>query len=314
MRLFPENRNVRMLVFAAQLLLACALLPANATAQENGGAQPPEAPPVPATFQNLIPVDQLAFLAGEAGRPSKEMYKDKRFRALLKLAVPHTEYHYGSDMPLDDAIEKVLEEGATLPVDVRDQRYVTVASQGGPYLRGRGLLWFDLQSGIVLGCFFFQPTNGEPSPTLTVFSRQLTQTDLSMGQLPPEFIGDEIQWATRVGIPPVTPRYFIPGNGKKYVLVHDEDYCGHPNGLPAPPENVCQPMNADAADADVNAAYFMKETHNQANATAWMLGPDQVEWIGFRDRSCGGGPAGLPCRIRITRQRTRVLLGPRPRR
>jgi len=58
----------------------------------------------------------------------------------------------------------------------------------------------------------------------------------------------------------------------------------------------------------------MKETHNQANATAWMLGPDQVEWIGFRDRSCGGGPAGLPCRIRITRQRTRVLLGPRPRR
>jgi uncharacterized protein YecT (DUF1311 family) len=67
-------------------------------------------------------------------------------------------------------------------------------------------------------------------------------------------------------------------------------------------------MNADAADADVNAAYFMARTHNAANATAWMLGADQVAWIGFRDRSCGVGAGRLQCRIRVTRQRTRVLL------
>jgi uncharacterized protein YecT (DUF1311 family) len=64
-------------------------------------------------------------------------------------------------------------------------------------------------------------------------------------------------------------------------------------------------LNADAADADMNAAYFMSETHNQANATAWMLGPDQAAWIGVRERTCG---AGLACRIRVTRERTRVLM------
>ena len=38
----------------------------------------------------------------------------------------------------------------------------------------------------------------------------------------------------------------------------------------------CEDLNAEAADADVNAAYFMAETHNAANATAWMLGQDQL--------------------------------------
>jgi len=65
-------------------------------------------------------------------------------------------------------------------------------------------------------------------------------------------------------------------------------------------------MNADAADIDVNAAYFMQETHNQANATAWMLGEDQVAWIGLRTQTCG---TVMACRIRVTRQRTRVLIG-----
>jgi hypothetical protein len=71
-------------------------------------------------------------------------------------------------------------------------------------------------------------------------------------------------------------------------------------------------MNANAADDDMDAAYFMQKTGNNANATAWMLGPDQIEWLGMRDRSCG---AGLACRIRITHERTRVLMGhpPEPR-
>ena len=69
----------------------------------------------------------------------------------------------------------------------------------------------------------------------------------------------------------------------------------------------CEELNAEAADVDVNAAYFMAETHNAANATAWMLGPEQVAWIGVRENTCGA--AGWACRIRITRQRTRALLG-----
>jgi uncharacterized protein YecT (DUF1311 family) len=70
-------------------------------------------------------------------------------------------------------------------------------------------------------------------------------------------------------------------------------------------------MNAEAADADMDAAYFMQQTHNAADATAYMLGPDQVAWIGVRERTCG---SALSCRIRITRERTRVLVGPRARR
>ena len=97
------------------------------------------------------------------------------------------------------------------------------------------------------------------------------------------------------------------------MLEHDEDYCWHPENTPAPPQDQCEQMNANAADDDLNAAYFMQEMHNEANATAWRLGPEQMAWIGVRDQTCG---AGLACRIRVTRQRTRVLLGrpPAPRR
>jgi uncharacterized protein YecT (DUF1311 family) len=90
------------------------------------------------------------------------------------------------------------------------------------------------------------------------------------------------------------------------VLVHDEDYCFHSENEPMP--DGCEQANADAADDDMNAAYFMKETHNAANATAWMLEPDQVEWLAVRDRTCMG-PNSLACRVAITRRRTSVLVG-----
>jgi uncharacterized protein YecT (DUF1311 family) len=288
----------------AQLLIAGFVSLSNAAAQDAGGA-PPEPPPSPAVFQNPIPGSQLAFLNDYAGQPAKALLKEKRFHSLMKAAVPRTEYHYGRDMPLSDAIDTVL-NGSNAPVDAREGRYLLVSGNSGPYLRGRGFMWFDIQQGIVLGGFYFTPTNGEPTPTLTIFSRQLNVDSLSMTQLPLDFAGDLIQWATQEGVPPVSPRYFIPNNGKKYVLVHDEDYCDHPENEPPPPQDRCQQLNANAADADMHAAYFMQETNNQANATAWMLGPDQVAWIGVRERTCG---AGLSCRIRITRERTRVLIG-----
>jgi uncharacterized protein YecT (DUF1311 family) len=267
------------------------------------------APPPRVVFQNLIPSDQLAFLNDYAGKTAKEVMKDKRFRHLLKLATPRTTYHYGRDMSLSDTSETLL-DGAPMPIDIRDGRYVMVASHSGPYLSGRAFFWFDMKEGIALGGVYFHPVNGEPTPTLAIFSRQLKEEDsLSMSQLPAAFAEDVGQWAAVAGVATISPRYFVPDNGRKYALLHDEDYCWHRENTPAPPLNVCEQMNADAADADLNAAYFMKETHNAANATAWMLEPDQVAWIGFRDRSCGVGPVGLPCRIRITRQRTRVLIG-----
>ncbi len=253
---------------------------------------PPPGPPPPANLQSFIPADQLAFLKDYAGQPTKTLLKDKRFKSLMKLAISHTEYHYGRDMSLSDAVETVL-DGSTLAVVVREGRYVSVYGNSGPYLRGRSFLWFDMQTGVGLGAFSFQPTNGEPSPTVTVFSRQLTDHELSMGQLPGPFAEDFQQWADGSRIPTISPRYFIPQNGKKYVLTHDEDYCWRPPGSFPPDQDACQQMNATAADDDMNAAYFMQETGNVANATAWMLGPDQVEWINLRDRRCGAGP-GLP--------------------
>jgi uncharacterized protein YecT (DUF1311 family) len=136
----------------------------------------------------------------------------------------------------------------------------------------------------------------------------LKDTTLEMGQLPLAFQQDLAQWMLVSDPKYVSPRYFIPENGRKYVLVHDEDYCANPvDAPPIMPEN-CDRLNAEAADADLNAAYFMSQTHNAANATAWMLSPDLTAWIGVRDRACGA--AGWACRIRMTRQRTRVLLGP----
>jgi uncharacterized protein YecT (DUF1311 family) len=314
MRLFPSpfrrSKSAITLLFTVQLVVAGGILLANAAAREAGGAPPapPESTPAPAVFQNPIPSDQLAFLNDYAGRMAKDATRDKRFRILMKQVIPRTVYHYGHDMPLSDTSETLL-DGPSLPVDIREGRYVMVASHGGPYLGGRGFIWFDIKEGIALGGVYFHPVNGEPTPTLAIFSRQLKQDSLAMSQLPLAFAQDVSQWALIAGVPLITTRYFIPDNGRKYVLVHDEDYCWHAEDAPVPPEEVCAQMNADAADVDLNAASFMAETHNAANATTWALDPDLVAWIGVRDQTCSVGPDRLRCRIRVTRQRTRALLG-----
>jgi uncharacterized protein YecT (DUF1311 family) len=272
---------------------------------QNAPDAPPPGPPPPATLQNPIPQEQLAFLNADAGQPAQLLLKDKRYKALMKQITPHTTYHYGRDMSLADALDMVM-NGSTQPVSVLDGRYVLIAGANGPYLRGRGFVWFDLEAGTGLGVFYFQPTNGEPTPTLTVFSRQLIDTNLSAGQLPPAFAEALSRWSEAMRLPPITPRYFIPANGKKYVLLHDEQYCAAAPGSAAPPAEICEQLAEQAADDDMNSAYFMKETGNAANATAWMLGPDQLAWVHFRESTCG---AGFACRIRVTRERTRVLTG-----
>jgi len=266
---------------------------------------PPGSPP-PATFKDTIPAAQLAFLKDYDGKMPDEIRKDKRFKQLEKWVTPSTRYFYHYDKALSEARDEVM-NNEPLPIQVRDNRYVMVGTAGGPnqHMQGRGFLWFDMQAGVGLGGIYFHPTNGEPTPTLAIFSRQLTDTALSMGQLPEAFYDDFAQWAGAAHLHTVEPRYFIPANGRKYVLVHDEDFCAHPDG--APPPAGCEQLNAEAADADMNAAYFMQQTGNAADATAYMLGPDQIAWLGVRDRTCGLG--GYACRIAITRRRTGVLLG-----
>jgi uncharacterized protein YecT (DUF1311 family) len=235
----------------------------------------------------------------------KDLRKDKQFHNSMKAVIPRTEYFYGHDMSIFETIDDVM-DADPLPVSVRDGRYAMVATSGGGFHGGRGFVWFDMQAGIGIGGIYFRPTNGEPTPTLAIYSRQLKDRALSMGQLPPEFVQDLSQWEMTVGLPVVTIRYFIPENGKKYVLVHDEDYCGHPANTPAPTQDECQQLNAEAANKDMDAAYFMQQTGNRSDATAYMLGADQVAWIGVRTQTCGGV---LACQIRLTRRRTRALIG-----
>ena len=108
-----------------------------------------------------FPEDQLTFLNDYAGKTSREIQKDKRFRALMKMAIPRTEYHYGRDMPLSQTVEALL-DGDPLPIDIREGRYAMVASHGGPYLSGNGFLWFDIHDGIALGGVYFHPPMASP--------------------------------------------------------------------------------------------------------------------------------------------------------
>jgi hypothetical protein len=277
--------------------------------------QPP-APAVkydPAIFQNPIPSDQLTFLNQFNAAPSSDLIRDKQFRKVMRNVLPDCVFHYGRDMPLPDAMDKVI-QGSPLPVQIRAGRYVLVAGRMGPYLGGRGFLWIDMQDGIALGGFYFHPTNGEPTPALNIFSKQVKEDTLAMSQLPPAFAEDLWQWSGQSRVPPVVARYFITGNKKKILLEHDEDYCtppagAIPPGAPPPPQNICQQMNADAADKDLIAAYYLEQTNHATNATAWMItDPDAVQWIQVRDNTCGAGPDPLGCRILMTRERTHLII------
>jgi uncharacterized protein YecT (DUF1311 family) len=286
--------------------------------------QPPQDPQAPASnssvanpvsnydkavFQKPIPNDQLAFLSQFDGTPSKDLVQNKQFRKLMHSVIPDCTFHYGWDMPLTDALEMVL-KGSPLPVRIRDGRYVLISGRSGPYLAGRGFVWIDLQDGLALGGFYFHPTNGEPTPTVNVFSKQVKEETLKMSQLPLAFAEDLSQWSVESKVPRVTTRYFITGSNKKILLEHDEDYCAPAAGV-APPD--CQQINADAADIDLNAAYYLEQTNHVPNATAWMItGDDQVAWLQVRENTCRVGPDPLGCRIRVTRERTHVILTQHP--
>jgi uncharacterized protein YecT (DUF1311 family) len=279
--------------------------------------QPDPQPPVssydPAIFQNPIPSDQLAFLNQFAGAASNDLLRDKQFRKLMHGVIPNCMFHYGRDMPLTDALDMVL-KGSPLPVRIRDGRYLLVSGRSGPYLAGRGFIWIDFEDGIALGGFYFHPTNGEPTPAVNIFSKQVKEEDsLKLSQLPPAFADDLIAWSAESRVPPVTTRYFITGSNKKILLEHDEDYCAPAAWPTPPPQNICQQMNADAADIDLNAAYYLEQTNHATNATAWMIADsDQVAWLQVRDNTCRVGPDPLRCRIRMARERTRVIIKRHP--
>jgi uncharacterized protein YecT (DUF1311 family) len=264
----------------------------------------------PALFQRRIPPDQLAFLNQFAGAPSNQLYRDKQFRKLMHDFVPDCTFHYGSDKSMFEALDEVI-QGSGEPVVVRDGRYVMLSGHMGPFLAGKGFLWIDMQEGIGIGAFYFHPTNGEPTPTVNVFSKQV-QKEMLLGwsELPAAFAADLTAWEQADRVPPLTTRYFITGSNKKILLEHDEDFCAPVSGAGY---NDCDQMNADAADKDMEAAGYLEQTHHVTNATAWMISdPGQVAWLQVRTNACGGV---LGCQIIMARERTRVILHapPRPR-
>jgi hypothetical protein len=263
---------------------------------------PPLATYDPALFQKPIPKDQLAFLNQFAGAPSNQLYRDKQFKKLMKDFVPDCTFHYGSDKSLNESLNEVI-EGSNEPVIVRDGRYVMLGGHMGPFLAGRGFLWIDLQEGIGLGAFYFHPTNGEPTPSVNVFSRQIVnEVWLEMAQLPQAFAEDLDRWEHKDSVPPVTTRYFLTGSNKKILLEHDEDYCSPTSGVGY---NDCDQMMLNAADLDMDAASYLEQTHHATNATAWMInGPDRVAFLEVRTSRCG---ILLACRITMTRERTHMI-------
>ena len=274
-------------------------------------AEPPPPPGSnynPALLQTLIPSAELAYLPQFAGASASDLLRDKQFKKLMKLFIPGCIFHYGRDRSLPDALSMVF-DGSRIPVELRDNRYLLLAGQQGPYLQGRGFLWIDLQTGIALGGFYFTPTNGEPTPALNLFSKQIKEDTLGLSQLPPAFVEDFIQWSTKARVGPVVTRYFLTGNNKKILLEHDEDFCVSADGTVAPRNGICEQLNAQAADLDVTAADYLDQVHNATNATAWMLSPSQTAWLGVRERTCASVLDPIACRINITHQRIRILTG-----
>jgi len=54
--------------------------------------------------------------------------------------------------------------------------------------------------------------------------------------------------------------------------------------------------------------YYLNQVDYTTNATAWMIGGDQVACVQVRDNSCLGVADPLGCRIRVTRVHIRMII------
>jgi hypothetical protein len=222
-------------------------------------------------FTKLITKTQLAFLNDYAGRAVDNADGKQKVKTLVGIVAPYTPYHYGADFPLPQVISTLL-LNEPQPIEIRDGRYAIITGFRNAIHTRRGLLWIDMRERVALGAIFFDPSNGEPSPTLTIFSQQLDRRSVRMSQLPRAFAEDLRRWAATGGIPAIMTRYFIGAMGEKTVLAHDENFCARAEGQAGlPDKSVCREMNAKATLIDTTAARFMNQTHNASNATVRMI-------------------------------------------
>jgi hypothetical protein len=276
----------------------------------------PAPPPYdPAIFGRLIPPAELRPLLQADGATVADVFHDRATRRLLLSAIPNDIFRYGRDLSLPDAIAMQLDQSPAT-ARLRDNRYLLLTGddRAHTWLRhdARTLLWIDTQEGIILGAFFFHPTNGEPGPTVTVFSNQIKQDDIHFSELPPAFLADLEQWQQHSGVPPALITYFIGDIRKKFLLEHDLDLCTTGDLTSG---SDCEQLNADAADNDLTASLYLQQVNYATNATAYMIrDPDQITWITYRDRTCLNAADPLACRIHLTRQRIAIVHPPIRRR
>ena len=274
----------------------------------------PAAPPYdPSIFGRLIPPAQLAPLLQADNTTVSDVFHDREAHHLIMSAVPGVMFHYGRDVSLPDTVTMELDKSPAI-AHVHDNRYVLLTGndRAHEWMRhdARTLIWIDTKEGIVIGAFFFRPNNGEPGPTVTVFTRQIKQDDIHFSELPPAFLADLNQWQQQSGIPPVLITYFIGDISKKFLLEHNTDLCST-ESLTGGYGSDCEQMNADAADSDLTASLYLDQVNYATNATAWMINnPDQVSWVSYRDNTCMAGANPLACRIRLTRARIAVVRRP----
>jgi hypothetical protein len=199
-------------------------------------------------------------------------------------------------------------KGSATPVEIRDGRYLMAAGANGP-LPAKGFLWIDLQDGLFLGGFYFHPTNGEPTPSLTIFTKQIKVDALAMGQLPPAFAHDVALWSIGAHAQFLSTRYFIGAARKKILVEHDEDYCAPKTGLAVPPGNACETMNEQAADIDLNTAYYLDQTGHATNSTARMLASGSMnDFMALRTNRCGSVADPIGCRIHMTHEHIHAVV------
>jgi hypothetical protein len=228
--------------------------------------------PVPTMFKRTVPAPELQFLNSFVSQPSRTVARDATFRELINAVTPYAPFHLGVDMPLANVMEGML-GSSEVPVQIRDGRYVMVVGQRTPDGRGRGraFLWIDMQQGIVLGGIFFYPSNGEPSPTLTLFSSQISADSVHIAQLPQAFLQDFSHWTADASVPAPTARYFINASNKKSVLAHDEDSCSLSGSSAAPAGEACAEQKVEAVTMDRQADAFLARVHYASNGTEHTL-------------------------------------------
>ena len=220
-------------------------------------------------FRKSIAPATLKFLDGYVAQPANVVSHDTNFQKLVHAVVPYAPFHLGIDMPLPNALESMLGASPS-PVVLRDGRYVIVTGRRDPGGRGRAFLWVDMQQGIALGGIFFYPSNGEPSPTLTLFSSQISRDSVHIAQFPSAFLNDLAQWSKEAAIPPLTTRYFISASSEKTVLAHEE-VCRPPLDVDPAAQN-CVQQKMEAAAIDREAGAFLANVHYASNGTQRMVG------------------------------------------